>query len=112
MLHHLHRRAGMGRDVTSMVDLSAIKELLRISEVASLLGVTQATVYRWVRGGRLRAVTVGGQLRIPPAEIQSFLGPEAGALPDAPGEPVEILEAILEQIRTLAVDGLAELRER
>lgn len=57
--------------------------MLSVKEVAKLLNVHPATVYRWINEGHLRAVrhgkpyepgtatTVGGAIRIPASEVGS-----------------------------------------
>lgn len=41
-------------------------ELLTISEAASKMHVTNATIYNWIKFGKLRPIrTPGGRLRIP-----------------------------------------------
>ena len=94
-----------------MVDLNTVKDLLRVSEVAALMGVTEATCYRWIRSGKLKHIKVGQQIRIAPSDLEAFVG-VSPTLQGPPPVEQDLLEAILEQIRTLAVDGLAEIRER
>lgn len=45
----------------------------RITEVADMLRLHRASVYRLVRNGSLRAVKVGASLRIPAREIERLL---------------------------------------
>jgi excisionase family DNA binding protein len=45
-------------------------------EIADKLKVSTKTVYRWIEGGKIKAVKVGGKggvLRIPESEIQAIL---------------------------------------
>lgn len=42
----------------------------RPDELARLLRVSECTVYRWMRGGEVRAFRVGRQLRISREEFQ------------------------------------------
>ena len=46
------------------------ERLLTPAEVAEYLRISRRTVVRWVREGRLRAVRVGRQWRIPAEEVQ------------------------------------------
>lgn len=43
------------------------------SQVAQRVGVSTATVYRWIGDGRLGAVRVGGQWRVLPEDIAAML---------------------------------------
>jgi excisionase family DNA binding protein len=47
--------------------------MLTVNEVATRLRVSPESVRRWARQGRLRAVKVGRQLRIPPTEVERIL---------------------------------------
>lgn len=65
--------------------LAELKEALTVPEVAELLGVHQATVYRAVKSGRLRSTARGsGQLRrtltkVPRDAVVEFLGQKPAA---------------------------------
>jgi excisionase family DNA binding protein len=60
--------------------LAELRDSLTVPEVAELIGVHQATVYRAVKSGRLRSTSRGsGQVRqtltkIPPSAVLEFLG--------------------------------------
>ena len=43
--------------------------MFTIQEVADMFHVTRKTVYNWINAGRLRAMRVGGTLRVDQAEI-------------------------------------------
>jgi excisionase family DNA binding protein len=58
------------------------QELLTIAEVCALLKVHERTVYRWLKGGRLRAFKAGKLWRIPAGALDAFLQ-DAGPAPDA-----------------------------
>jgi molybdopterin-binding protein len=63
----------------------------RISEVASLLGVSDDTVRRWAESGRLATVKKPGvRLAVDGAVLADFLVREAAAAPPAPvtGAPI------------------------
>jgi excisionase family DNA binding protein len=47
--------------------------LLKISDVAKRLGVSPATVRRWVDFGKLRSFRAGGSIRISAEDLQSFV---------------------------------------
>lgn len=61
-----------------------------IEEVAQAVGVHPTTVRRLIKNGKLAAIRVGRQIRIPRQELEAFLDPVARALMDAPqdDEPV------------------------
>lgn len=52
------------------------RELMTVEEVAELLKVSRAGVYRWVETGRLKALRVGSLLRFTPEDLRAFI--EAG----------------------------------
>ncbi len=49
------------------------KQFLRVDEVASLFRVTIRTVYNWCDEGKVRALKVGGVLRIEKKEIKDII---------------------------------------
>jgi excisionase family DNA binding protein len=62
--------------VTHAVALSShgrIDPLLSVNEVATYLGVTRRTVYRFVQDGNLRPVRVGERLRFRTEEVERYL---------------------------------------
>jgi len=51
-----------------------VERLLRPKEVCQLLGISYSTLLRWIREGKIRAVTTeGGKYRIPYSEIKKYL---------------------------------------
>jgi excisionase family DNA binding protein len=48
--------------------------LLTVRDVARLLGVSTATVYRLCEEGRLAHVRVGNAIRVRPADLEAFMG--------------------------------------
>lgn len=55
--------------------VSAMKtETIRPSEAASLLGVSDRTVRRWIASGVLRASRVVSRYRVPRSEVNRLLG--------------------------------------
>ena len=48
-------------------------QFLTIAEAAELLGVSQRTIYRWMRGGYLRYFRVGNITRIQRKDLQAFI---------------------------------------
>ena len=54
-------------------DRPAEPEFLSIMDVAKRLQLSDETVRRWVREGRLASVRVGRQFRIYPHEVDRFL---------------------------------------
>jgi excisionase family DNA binding protein len=43
--------------------------LLTPKEVGHRFGVTSRTVHNWIESGHLRAIRIGGTVRIPPDEV-------------------------------------------
>lgn len=50
-----------------------MQTLLTIKQVMQSLQVSRITLYRWIGEGKIRAIKIGGQLRIRPAELEQFL---------------------------------------
>jgi excisionase family DNA binding protein len=48
-------------------------QLLTVEEVASMLRVSKAAVYRWTEDGRLRARKAGALLRFRAEDVEDFL---------------------------------------
>ena len=55
--------------------------LLTVDQVAAQLGVHVKTARRYVRDGRLKAVRIGKQYRIAPADLAALTGQPVAALP-------------------------------
>jgi excisionase family DNA binding protein len=53
--------------------VSQVKEMLKPSDIAPLLGVTRARVYQMVTEGKLPSVRFGRGLRIPRAAWEAWL---------------------------------------
>lgn len=49
--------------------------LLSVQEVARLLHLHEMTVRRYIRQGRLKAVKVGGRVRVRPEDLELFMKP-------------------------------------
>jgi excisionase family DNA binding protein len=47
---------------------------LTVREAASLMKVTPATIYAWVRADELPYLRLGGRIRIPTAKMAALLG--------------------------------------
>src|SRR2546425_5150323 len=54
------------------------QKLFRLSQAAHELGLHPITVRRWIKAGRIQAVQVGREVRIPRAEIEKMVGPLNG----------------------------------
>ena len=52
--------------------------LLKLEEAAARLGVSRTTVYNYVRKGDLKAIRVGGSVRIRESEFERFLREKVG----------------------------------
>jgi excisionase family DNA binding protein len=53
-------------------------ELLTAGEAARKLGVTPAAMKAMIRNGEIRALRVGGRMKVPAAELQTFLDQKEG----------------------------------
>ena len=98
-------------------------ELVRVRDAARRLGVSYATLKKWISKGTLRTVqTAGGHHRISEAELERFLarkGPRPAAKASRSSRPPTVLAAlsgrnqlrgVVEEVRT---DGLmAQIRLR
>ncbi len=65
--------------VQSVVHPQRMETWLTVREVAGLLKVSTATVYRLVAEGRLRHVRVSNAIRVPAQEIQAIVAGCSGA---------------------------------
>ena len=43
------------------------------SEVAALFGVNRVTIYRWVKGGKIKAYKIGRHHKVPISEVVRLL---------------------------------------
>lgn len=50
-----------------------VRKLLKVQEVATLLSVSRATVYRLLDVGRLQRVWVGTSIRVPESSLAAYL---------------------------------------
>lgn len=58
---------------------------MTVAQVATICGVTERTVRRWLRDGRLPALRVGGRIRIPEHALREMAAPYGSGLePAAP----------------------------
>ncbi len=54
---------------------------LDVSAAAETLGISERTVRRWLRDGRLEGYKVGGRIRIPESAVREVAAPYAGEAP-------------------------------
>lgn len=54
-------------------------ELYSVEEAQSKLGIGYATVFRWIKSGRLQALKLGGRTLIPKTEVERLLTERARA---------------------------------
>jgi excisionase family DNA binding protein len=50
-----------------------VRKFLKVQEVATLLSVCRATVYRLLDEGRLQRVWVGASIRVPESSLAAYL---------------------------------------
>lgn len=48
-------------------------KLYELKEVENKLGVTQRTLYRWIAGGELEAVKVGGRWKVDEDALKRYI---------------------------------------
>lgn len=56
-----------------MINITMEEKYYTINEVAELLKVAYLTVYRWIRGGKLKAVKIQKQYRIRQSDLNEFI---------------------------------------
>lgn len=49
------------------------KEVLTMNDVMELLNISRRTVQNWIKDGKLKAVKIGNQIRIPRQYYQEFM---------------------------------------
>lgn len=50
-----------------------MKPFFKVKEVADAFGLTPFTIHRWIRERKLKAVKIGGSVRIRAEEIEKFV---------------------------------------
>ncbi len=50
-----------------------IEKMLRVRDVAERLGVSDRTVFRWLKEGKMTCHRLGSNLRISEADLEDFL---------------------------------------
>ncbi len=55
------------------------EQMLTIQQVMERLQVSDETVYRYIRSGKLKAMRVGGLWRVSPEDLEKFLCNGSGA---------------------------------
>src|SRR5215471_21807392 len=55
-------------------------KLLRVSRAAHELGLHPLTVRKWIKAGKIAAIRVGNEARIPRSEIERLVGQTDGRL--------------------------------
>ena len=98
---------------------------LTVREAASLLNVSEKSVYRWIKQGVLPAYRINDQYRINRAELLEWataqkihVSPEIFAEPESEAEPPPALEEALDAVRDMELvvtfdgDALREILEQ
>lgn len=49
------------------------KEYYSVREISEKYSVNTKTIYAWIRQGKLKAIKLGGVVRVPESAIQEFL---------------------------------------
>jgi len=50
-----------------------MKRLLRTGEAGEMLGVTPKTIREWIKEGRIKALRIGKEYRVPYEEVERLL---------------------------------------
>ena len=50
-------------------------EYYKVSEISTLFRVSKQAVYSWIAEGKLKAIRVGGTVRIPKSALEPFIQP-------------------------------------
>lgn len=74
---------------------------MTVAQVAVICGVTERTVRRWLKEGRLAGIRVGGRIHIDPKAVGELAAPYGDAAPE-PAPLVSPLRAYLEDPERLA----------
>jgi excisionase family DNA binding protein len=61
-----------------------VAEVLKVPDVAAILKVQPATVYTWVRQGRLPHIRIGRLIRFSPVQVEEFLNGNGHAMGQKP----------------------------
>lgn len=84
------------------------EKMYSVEEVAERLGLHVRTVRGYIRSGRLKAVRIGKQYRIAPADLAELTGQAPG--PVAAAAPVEVSSIVqIEGVDRAAADRLGTL---
>ena len=78
-----------------------------VVEAARLLGVSERTVRRWLREGRLTGYRVGGRVRIPDRAVREAARPYGTAMDEGPQAPPKDEDPLIAWLT-----GPERLRER
>ena len=49
------------------------EKLLKVQEVAGMLGISRPTLYRLINSGGIESITFGGSRRIPESAVNDFI---------------------------------------
>lgn len=55
------------------VEKDKIEQMFTVREVAELLKVGDETIWRWIKSGRLKAIKLAKEYRIPESALKSLL---------------------------------------
>jgi len=56
-----------------MIPIKSKKEFYLVEELANTLRVSNMTIYRYIKAGKVKAYKIGKEFRIDKSEFQSFL---------------------------------------
>jgi excisionase family DNA binding protein len=77
MIHHKCTASRVVRRTAMLLGMvMAAERMLTVEDIADRLSVNPETVRRWIRGGQLKAVLIGGRktgFRVAESEVDRFL---------------------------------------
>ena len=80
---------------------------LTVRDVSRVLNVSEKTVYRWIKNGRLPAYQISGRYRFDQAELQEWISARRiSAAPGGPGAPAPELAATPSLAEALEAGGI------
>ncbi len=81
------------------------EKLYTVNEAAARLNVHRATIYEWMRTGKLRFVIVGQRRRIPQSAIDEFIKAGGPTLDTRKPDEENFMPGLVVALRTQPVPG-------
>jgi excisionase family DNA binding protein len=61
----------MYSEVKKMMEIQ--RQMYSVKEIAIMLGLSERTIFRLMKAGKIQAVRIGGQWRIPRSEVEKYI---------------------------------------